>query len=140
MITRVHAQWKPCRLMRKPPGDAQLDVIASVLKMKSEDPSHTDTRYRYLQPVLDTLPPVFRAVEVDGDGHCLVHALSRCLLGLDMMYGALRIDLQEELFNNIDWYMETLRDLYDNDTLQVLGNVYHVDAPGELFLPVRSSV
>mmetsp|Transcript_142728 Transcript_142728/g.248899 ORF Transcript_142728/g.248899 Transcript_142728/m.248899 type:complete len:891 (-) Transcript_142728:154-2826(-) len=71
----------------------------------------------YLQDVLKTLPG-FHAIDVDGDGNCLVHALSRCMCGIEVLYSSLRSDLREELLTNIEFYMDALGEWYDEDTLQ----------------------
>jgi len=59
---------------------------------------------------LDLLPNEIRAIQVDGDGHCLVHAISRHLIGVEMLYEALRIDLVHELTAHVGFYVDALQD------------------------------
>ena len=33
-------------------------------------------------------------IHADGDGHCLVHAISRCLVGRELFWHALRTNMQ----------------------------------------------
>jgi hypothetical protein len=86
---------------------------------------------KYLSGLLKTLPG-FHAIDVDGDGNCLVHALSRCMCGIEMLYCALRNDLREELLTYIEFYMTALGDFYDADSLQAeLLEAAEDAAPGE---------
>lgn len=43
-------------------------------------------------------------LHVEGDGHCLVHALSRCIFGREFLWHALRVNLQHHLRQNADRY------------------------------------
>lgn len=70
----------------------------------------------------DTLEAVRRAnggreglvpVHVDGDGHCLVHAVSRALVGRELFWHALRENLQAHLRRNLPRYRALLSDFID---------------------------
>ncbi|XP_069477235.1 deubiquitinating protein VCPIP1 [Ambystoma mexicanum] len=70
----------------------------------------------------DTLEAVRRAnggrealvpVHVDGDGHCLVHAVSRALVGRELFWHALRENLQAHLRRNLARYRALLQDFID---------------------------
>uniref|UniRef100_A0A1B6F1W1 OTU domain-containing protein n=1 Tax=Cuerna arida TaxID=1464854 RepID=A0A1B6F1W1_9HEMI len=54
----------------------------------------------------ETLVPV----HVDGDGHCLVHAVSRALVGRELFWHPLRVHLQQHFKDNLDTYKELLGD------------------------------
>ena len=47
-------------------------------------------------------------VHVDGDGHCLVHALSRCLVGRELFWHALRTNMHDHLTMNLPRYKSML--------------------------------
>ena len=46
-------------------------------------------------------------VQVDGDGNCLVHAVSRCLVGKEVLWAALRAHIAAELTEFSAWYIDT---------------------------------
>lgn len=43
-------------------------------------------------------------LHVDGDGHCLVHAVSRALVGRELFWHPLRVGLKHHFITNIDKY------------------------------------
>ena len=43
-------------------------------------------------------------LHVDGDGHCLVHAISRCLVGRELFWHALRMSIYVHMKDNRDRY------------------------------------
>ncbi|XP_062504315.1 deubiquitinating protein VCPIP1-like [Corticium candelabrum] len=49
-------------------------------------------------------------IHVDGDGHCLVHAVSRCLVGRELFWHALRTNMRDHLVSNLDRYQAALQD------------------------------
>nr|XP_057924890.1 deubiquitinating protein VCPIP1 [Doryrhamphus excisus] len=70
----------------------------------------------------DTLEEVKRAngnreclipVHVDGDGHCLVHAVSRALVGRELFWHALRENLKQNFKQNLDRYKALFQDFID---------------------------
>uniref|UniRef100_A0A3B4BF77 Deubiquitinating protein VCPIP1 n=1 Tax=Periophthalmus magnuspinnatus TaxID=409849 RepID=A0A3B4BF77_9GOBI len=70
----------------------------------------------------DTLEEVKRAnggreclipVHVDGDGHCLVHAVSRALVGRELFWHALRENLKHNFKQNLDRYKALFQDFID---------------------------
>ncbi|XP_077414995.1 deubiquitinating protein VCPIP1 [Vanacampus margaritifer] len=70
----------------------------------------------------DTLDEVKRAnghreclipVHVDGDGHCLVHAVSRALVGRELFWHALRENLKQNFKENLDRYKALFQDFID---------------------------
>lgn len=52
-------------------------------------------------------------VHVDGDGHCLVHAISRSLVGRELFWHALRENLKLSFKQNLDRYKALFRDFID---------------------------
>ena len=54
-------------------------------------------------------------LHADGDGHCLVHAISRCLVGRELFWHALRCGLYTHLTANIDRYKEMFKDFYEEE-------------------------
>ncbi|KAM5157662.1 deubiquitinating protein VCPIP1 [Mantella aurantiaca] len=52
-------------------------------------------------------------VHVDGDGHCLVHAVSRALVGRELFWHALRENLKKHLKENLDRYKALFHDFID---------------------------
>lgn len=49
---------------------------------------------------MDNLVPI----HADGDGHCLVHAVSRALIGWELFWHPLRVNLKQHLQDNIEKY------------------------------------
>ena len=47
-------------------------------------------------------------VQVQGDGNCLFHSVSRALIGFETLYHVLRAKVFEELRVNRDWYVQHL--------------------------------
>lgn len=70
----------------------------------------------YLADTLKLLAPyndnreVLVPLHVDGDGHCLVHAVSRALVGRELFWHPLRNGLKHHFVNNIEKYKELLGD------------------------------
>lgn len=52
-------------------------------------------------------------LHVDGDGHCLVHAISRCLVGRELFWHPLRTNLMVHLRDNLAEYKSLCRDFVD---------------------------
>ncbi|XP_061549916.1 deubiquitinating protein VCPIP1 [Phycodurus eques] len=70
----------------------------------------------------DTLDEIKRAnanreclipVHVDGDGHCLVHAVSRALVGRELFWHALRENLKQNFKQNLGRYKALFQDFID---------------------------
>lgn len=51
-------------------------------------------------------------LHADGDGHCLVHAISRCLVGRELFWHALRSNLHAHLTSNRERYRNLFKDFY----------------------------
>ena len=49
-------------------------------------------------------------LHADGDGHCLVHAVSRCLIGRELFWHSLRSQLQCHLQENLQQYKSHFKD------------------------------
>ncbi|KAM9307851.1 deubiquitinating protein VCPIP1 [Gastrophryne carolinensis] len=92
------------------------------------EPEHVDTagygkdRSGSLLYLHDTLDDIKRAndnhecfvpIHVDGDGHCLVHAVSRALVGRELFWHALRENLKKHLKENLDRYKALFHDFID---------------------------
>lgn len=43
-------------------------------------------------------------VHADGDGHCLVHAVSRALVGWELFWHPLRVNLKQHFIDNLSKY------------------------------------
>ena len=54
-------------------------------------------------------------LHADGDGHCLVHAISRCLVGRELFWHALRSNLHTHLSTHLGRYRELFRDFYSQE-------------------------
>lgn len=52
-------------------------------------------------------------LHADGDGHCLVHAISRCLVGRELFWHALRHALYSHLTANLAQYKELFKEFYE---------------------------
>ncbi|XP_043921815.1 deubiquitinating protein VCPIP1-like [Protopterus annectens] len=52
-------------------------------------------------------------VHVDGDGHCLVHAVSRALVGRELFWHALRENLKRNFKQHLDSYKALFQDFID---------------------------
>ena len=65
---------------------------------------------KYLQGLLEVIQQVndkgerIVPLHVDGDGHCLVHAISRALTGREIFWHALMTNLQKHLKDNLNKY------------------------------------
>lgn len=53
-------------------------------------------------------------VHVDGDGHCLVHAVSRALVGRELFWHALRENLKQNFKQNLSHYKALFQDFIDS--------------------------
>ena len=75
----------------------------------------------YLQDTLEQLKEVNNGVQclvplhADGDGHCLVHAISRCVVGRELFWHALRSNLHAHLSNNLTRYKNLFKDFYSSE-------------------------
>lgn len=54
-------------------------------------------------------------VHADGDGHCLVHAISRCLVGRELFWHALRSNLHAHLTSNLQRYQNLFKEFYSTE-------------------------
>ncbi|ELT92345.1 hypothetical protein CAPTEDRAFT_100015, partial [Capitella teleta] len=54
-------------------------------------------------------------IHADGDGHCLVHAISRALIGRELFWHALRQNLKQHFTEQLTAYQELFRDFFDAD-------------------------
>ena len=54
-------------------------------------------------------------IHADGDGHCLVHAISRALVGRELFYHPLRLNLMCHLRDNLLRYKELFKNFVDVD-------------------------
>lgn len=53
-------------------------------------------------------------IHADGDGHCLVHAISRSLVGRELFWHALRLNLMNHLKTNLEKYKDHFKDFVDS--------------------------
>lgn len=76
---------------------------------------------KYLSGTLDVIKDVndgeerLVAIHADGDGHCLVHAVSRALVGRELFWHALRVNLMNHFTENLDKYKDLFKDFVDRD-------------------------
>ncbi|BET02542.1 valosin containing protein (p97) p47 complex interacting protein 1 [Nesidiocoris tenuis] len=76
--------------------------------------------FEYLQDTLKVLLPYNNNVEnlvplhVDGDGHCLVHAISRAVVGRELFWHPLRVGLKQHLAVNLEKYKSLLGSFINN--------------------------
>jgi len=54
-------------------------------------------------------------LHVDGDGYCLVHAISRALIGRELFWHALMVNLQDHLKKNLSKYKNLFADFISVD-------------------------
>ncbi|XP_033752592.1 deubiquitinating protein VCIP135-like [Pecten maximus] len=54
-------------------------------------------------------------IHADGDGHCLVHAVSRALVGRELFWHALRLNLSDHFETNLSRYKEHFKEFIDVD-------------------------
>ena len=54
-------------------------------------------------------------LHADGDGHCLVHAISRCLVGRELFWHALRTNLHEHLTSNHNRYKAMFKEFVSEE-------------------------
>ncbi|XP_060086335.1 deubiquitinating protein VCPIP1-like [Ylistrum balloti] len=54
-------------------------------------------------------------IHADGDGHCLVHAVSRALVGRELFWHALRLNLSDHFQKDLSRYKEHFREFIDID-------------------------
>jgi hypothetical protein len=57
----------------------------------------------------------FVPIKVEGDGHCLVHSISRSIGCTEHLYSALRQALTNELINNETFYKHATENMYHHD-------------------------
>ncbi|XP_071490949.1 deubiquitinating protein VCPIP1-like [Diadema antillarum] len=57
-------------------------------------------------------------IHADGDGHCLVHGISRALVGRELFWHALRTNLKRHFEQNLAQYQALFRDFVDKDEWQ----------------------
>ncbi len=78
----------------------------------------------YLRDTLDAIKKAndneerLLPIHADGDGHCLVHALSRALIGRELFWHALRENLKCHIETNLAAYKNLFRDFVDSDDWQ----------------------
>ena len=54
-------------------------------------------------------------IHADGDGHCLVHAVSRALIGRELFWHALRENMKAHFESNLEKYKSLFMDFVDAD-------------------------
>uniref|UniRef100_A0A0K8TFN7 OTU domain-containing protein n=1 Tax=Lygus hesperus TaxID=30085 RepID=A0A0K8TFN7_LYGHE len=76
--------------------------------------------FEYLEETLKVLLPYNNNVEnlvplhVDGDGHCLVHAISRAVVGRELFWHPLRVGLKQHFMVNLEKYKSLLGSFINN--------------------------
>lgn len=69
-------------------------------------------------------------IHADGDGHCLVHAISRALVGRELFWHPLRCSLKRHFEENLSSYKELFKDFVDESDWKAI-----VDECDPEFLP-----
>lgn len=59
-------------------------------------------------------------IHADGDGHCLVHAISRALVGRELFWHALRVNLSIHMRQNLEKYKRLFHDFVDKDEWEAI--------------------
>ncbi|KAL3842550.1 hypothetical protein ACJMK2_020546 [Sinanodonta woodiana] len=60
-------------------------------------------------------------IHADGDGHCLVHAVSRALVGRELFWHALRVNLKNHFQDNLSRYKEIFKDfVYEREWYEII--------------------
>ena len=54
-------------------------------------------------------------IHTDGDGHCLVHALSKALIGRELFWHALRVNLKSHIVSRLTTYKALFNDFIDQE-------------------------
>lgn len=100
-------------------GDRSFHIEESHLKILGY--GQDDYARKYLEDTLnwiktvnaneDTLIPL----HADGDGHCLVHAISRALIGRELFWHPLRENLREHFMKYLEKYKTLFSDFMDVD-------------------------
>ena len=73
-------------------------------------------------------------IHADGDGHCLVHAISRALVGRELFWHALRVNLGQHIRENIDKYKALFQNFVDSSEWDDIINEcdpYYIPPEGE---------
>lgn len=73
-------------------------------------------------------------IHADGDGHCLVHAISRALVGRELFWHALRVNLKMNMTTNLDKYKQLFSDFVDKDEWDAIieeCDPYYIPPEGE---------
>ncbi|XP_065072259.1 deubiquitinating protein VCPIP1-like [Rhopilema esculentum] len=134
LLSKIFTQFRPSKGLR---GVQHFDDDATFpcYKLSSHvykiAPDRVDIEYfgrdgsamEYLSDVLNEiksfnktehcpLVPLF----VEGDGHCLVHAISRCLVGREIYWHALMVEMQRNLKQNKQLYQKKLHEFYSPDS------------------------
>lgn len=65
----------------------------------------------YLEDVLSDMGN-FHAINVDGDGNCLAHAISRVSIGTEIYWHAVRSGLHQELIDHRQFYIDQFSDVF----------------------------
>lgn len=61
---------------------------------------------------------VLAPLHVGGDGNCLVHAVSRALVGREIFWHPLREQLRRHFTSNEEWYKKTIGEFIADDDFQ----------------------
>lgn len=99
----------------------------------------------YLAPLLQAVAQCnggeerLAPLHAEGDGHCLVHALSRCLTGRELFWHALRLALHRELSDRRDDYLAALAGFIVDDEWPTIVAEAHPDyvPPADEMLGLR---
>ncbi len=98
-----------------------LDFCPTVAELEDKDLRDVVAEV-YLEDTLLELGTKFGVelvpVQVDSDGSCLPHALSRCLVGKEVLFDALRVALVGELLDNADFYKSVFEQGMDAETYE----------------------
>ena len=100
-------------------GDRAFLIEPDQMEVSGYGRDHTGS-VSYLRETLDAIrksnddEDCILPIHADGDGHCLVHAVSRALIGRELFWHALRANLKVHFQSNLGKYKEIFSDFIDS--------------------------
>mmetsp|Transcript_7018 Transcript_7018/g.11116 ORF Transcript_7018/g.11116 Transcript_7018/m.11116 type:complete len:897 (+) Transcript_7018:78-2768(+) len=98
------------------PGCSNFGQYDAVMNSDDIEAFVDKTAEEFLKDELALMPAGFRAISVPGDGNCLAHAVSKSQIGIELLYHALRQEMQNELRSHKDWYWKKCIPFFDEES------------------------
>jgi len=95
----------------------ELDFCPALIDVEEKE-LRDERADEYLSPILDSLATMgveLVPVKVDSDGSCLPHAISRCMVGKEILFDWLRGLLEKELTENQEAYKSVFQQGMDEE-------------------------